>query len=117
MTTKPGNHTFVVYQGATFSELLTWKDENGDPVNLAGYTARMKGKRTGDGGTAINLTTENGGIALGGAAGTITLTIGATDTAALAPGDMNYDLEVVSGGGAVTRLLRGIITVDAEVTA
>jgi hypothetical protein len=56
----------------------------------------------------IELTTGNGRIALGGSAGTITLTISATDTAALTAGRGVYDLELVSGSGIVTRLLQGV---------
>jgi tRNA threonylcarbamoyladenosine modification (KEOPS) complex Pcc1 subunit len=65
---------------------------------------------------ALSLTTENGRIALGGTAGTITLTVSATDTAAVTAGEYVYDIELVSGSGTVTRLLQGCFTVDAEVT-
>jgi hypothetical protein len=65
----------------------------------------------------LTLTTENGGITLGGAAGTITLSATAIVTAALtAPFSGVYDLELVSGGGVVTRLLEGVATVSPEVT-
>jgi hypothetical protein len=53
---------------------------------------------------------------LGGAAGTITLTISATDTAALTSGRGVYDLELVSGSGIVTRLLQGVATISRNVT-
>jgi len=65
--------------------------------------------------TLLSLTTENGGIALGGAAGTITVTATATQTAAVAAGCYVYDLEMVTGA-VVTRLVQGQFTVDAEVT-
>jgi hypothetical protein len=64
----------------------------------------------------IELTTANGRIALGGAAGTITLSISATDTEALTSGRAVYDLELVSGSGIVTRLLQGVATISRNVT-
>ena len=64
----------------------------------------------------LTLTTENGGIALGGSAGTITLTISAAATAALTAASGCYDLELVSGSGLVTRLLQGRVVVSREVT-
>lgn len=64
----------------------------------------------------LELTTENGGITLGGAAGTITVTASATAMAAVASGKYRYDLEVVSSGGVVTRLLEGVFVVSPEVT-
>jgi hypothetical protein len=102
--------------GATFSRVIRWKAD-GANVNLSGYTARMQIRPTAASATTtLSLTTENSRIALGGTAGTITLSISATDTAAIAAGRYVYDLELVSAGGIVTRLLQGIVTVSANVT-
>jgi tRNA threonylcarbamoyladenosine modification (KEOPS) complex Pcc1 subunit len=66
--------------------------------------------------TITTLTTENSRISLGGTAGTVTLTIAATDTANLTPGLYVYDLELVSGAGVVSRIIEGNFKVKAEVT-
>jgi tRNA threonylcarbamoyladenosine modification (KEOPS) complex Pcc1 subunit len=66
--------------------------------------------------TIVELTTENSRIALGGTAGTITLTIPATVTANLTAGLYVYDLELVSGSNVVSRLIEGNFKVKAEVT-
>ena len=63
----------------------------------------------------LELTTANGRITLTNA-GVITLSLTATETAALTAGRYVYDLEMVSSGGQVTRLLEGICTVTPEVT-
>jgi hypothetical protein len=110
------SYDLCVQQGATFRRVITWKAD-GALVNLTGYTARMQIRATAEASTAlIELTTENGRIALGGSAGTITLTISATDTAALTSGRGVYDLELVSGSGIVTRLLQGAVTISRNVT-
>ena len=62
------------------------------------------------------LSTAAGGIALGGSAGTITLTMSATQTAALEPANARYDLLLTSGGGQVTALLAGLIPIRAGVS-
>lgn len=115
---EPGRYDFTIYQGASFDRTFTW--QVGAPatlVNLSGYTGRMQVRAAISSPTTIvELTTSNGRMTLGGAAGTITLAITASDTAALAPGQYVYDLEMVSGGGEVTRLLEGRATVNAEVT-
>jgi hypothetical protein len=109
-------YDILIEQGATFSQVITYKD-NGVAVNLRGYTARMQVRATLEAATAlIELTTANGRIALGGTAGTITLSISATDTEALTAGRGVYDLELVSGGGIVTRLLQGVATISRNVT-
>jgi hypothetical protein len=109
-------YDILIEQGATYSQLITYKD-NGVAVNLTGYTARMQVRATLESAsTLVELTTANSRIALGGTAGTITLTISATDTAALTAGRGVYDLELVSGSGIVTRLLQGVATISRNVT-
>lgn len=109
----PGSLNLTIYQGATFSVTLTWTTD-GSPVNLTGYTADMMVK---NGQTdVVELSTTNGRIALGGSAGTITLTIDADDTAALTPVHADYDLLLTSGTGVVVPLLAGLVTVRESVT-
>jgi len=109
-------YDLLIEQGANFSQVITYK-ENGLAVDLTGYTARLQARATLESAsTLVELTTANSRIALGGAAGTITLTISATDTAALTSGRGVYDLELVSGGGIVTRLLQGVATISRNVT-
>jgi hypothetical protein len=108
----------LIEQGATFRKVLTWKA--GTPavaVNLTGCTARMhmRGVIT-DTVPLITLTTENGGITLGGVAGTIELVITATATAAITWTTAVYDLEIVFASGDVRRLVYGPVTVTPEVT-
>ena len=106
-----------IKQGATFSLTATWKDSTGAAINLTGYTARMQVRLTYDAATTILSLTSGSEITLGGAAGTIDITVSATTTAGLtAPWAGAYDLELVSGGGVVTRLLEGSAIVSPEVT-
>jgi hypothetical protein len=109
-------HDLCIPAGASFSRVIRWKAD-GANVNLTGYSARMQIRPTAASATTtLSLTTENNRIALGGVAGTITLSISATDTAAITAGRYVYDLELVSAGGIVTRLLQGVVTVSANVT-
>jgi hypothetical protein len=69
----------------------------------------------------LELTTENGGITLGDAAGTIDLLINAADWDAMTEWEALdwcnavYDLELVQGT-VVTQLMYGSVTVRQEVT-
>lgn len=117
MTTHPGKYTLYLYQGATFTRTITWKDEGGALVDLTGFAARLHMRETIDSAAAfLTLTTENGGITLGGVAGSITLLASATDTSAITVTQGVYDLELVAGNGTVTRLLEGLVAVVREVT-
>ena len=65
----------------------------------------------------LSLTTENGGIALGGVDGTVDLYLDDGDTEAIKSWQSGkWDLEVVHPGGDVTRLVQGSISVSWEVT-
>jgi hypothetical protein len=108
-------YNFTINQGETFSKLITWRDSAGALINLTGYTARMDLRRKATDTTSLlSLTTANSRIVLGGALGTITLAISATETALLT-GVYVYDLEMVNGSN-VKRLLQGQIEIDLEVT-
>jgi hypothetical protein len=111
-----GKYNIVIEQGATFSLPLTWKTSSGVLFNLTGYTARMQVRQHNEATSPLlTLTTENGGIVLGGAAGTIIVTIAATVTAGLPSGEARYDLELVNGA-IVTRLIEGRATISREIT-
>jgi hypothetical protein len=111
-----GTLDFTIEQGATFNLLLTWKID-GTPVNITNWTARLAARvDVEDSEVILSLTTSNGGITLGGAAGTISLDQTATQTALLPGGTYVYDLELISAVGAVTRLVQGELDISPEVT-
>jgi hypothetical protein len=60
--------------------------------------------------------TAGGQIVLGGTAGTIALTIPASDTAGFSWIRGVYDINLTSSGGIVTRLIQGNVIVSPEVT-
>lgn len=123
----------TIRQGATWTFTFT-KTSGGSPVDLTGYAARMAIRRTVGATLEAYLSSEadaNGGsLALGGAAGTITASMTAAQSAALgsetwsalvpqtiSPEDTyRYDLELVSPAGVVTRELEGRVLLYREVT-
>lgn len=116
MSSVVGILDLVCPAGATFERTLTYK-LNGAAVNLTGWTARMQVRQRHIADTALlDLTTANGGITLGGAAGTISLLATDTQTGALPEGVWRYDLELIDGSGKVKRLVEGSFTVTPQVT-
>lgn len=117
--------TLEMEQGATFSKVWTCRDAAGAAIDLSAYTARMQVRATyASSAVLLDCSTANGKIVLGGAAGTIALTIPAADLAALtipdSPGkppmlNAVFDLELVNGG-TVIRLLQGPCNISREVT-
>ena len=113
-----GYYHFIIEQGATFSQTLTLKDSSGSVINLTGYpSAEMDlRKNQDDSSEVLTLTTANGRITLGGSAGTITLLISNTDTAALTVGDGVYDLELVDSANKVLRIMEGTYSIRGNVS-
>jgi hypothetical protein len=112
---NPAIYNVTMYQGASFDLSLTW-NVNSIPVNLTGYSSRMQVRTSYDASSTVLSLTSGSGITLGGTAGTITVAASAATTAGVSTGQYVYDLEMVSGGSAVTRLIQGTFLVDPEVT-
>lgn len=108
----------AIDQGATFRKRFTWKSGTpAVPVNLTGYTARMQIRAELESAAILaELTTENGGIALGGVTGTIDLYLSHTDTTAYAWDSGVYDIELIAPNGDVLRRIKGSVSVSKEVT-
>ena len=107
-----GIYDIVIDQGADFSIQLELAN-NGSAVNLTGYTARAQLRATPTsselaGSFTINFTDRANGI--------LKMEMTNSTTAGLPPGKYYYDLESVSGGGVVTRLLQGVARVTPNVT-
>lgn len=118
MSAPPVKRSLKIYQGATFRDQITWRaGAPASPVDLTGATARMQARtRIDSPAPLIELTTANGGVVLGGAAGTVTLFLSATQTAAITWTGGVYDLEVTFPSGDVRRLFYGSVAVSPEVT-
>lgn len=111
-----GTYNIVAEQGATFNLNFTIST-SGTVWDLTSYTARMQVRTNVESSsTLLSLTSAAGNIVLGGAAGTVAVTVSASTMAGIIAGSHVYDLEVVSSGGVVTRILEGKFRVKAEVT-
>lgn len=113
-----GLYNIIADQGATFSRTITWTDSARNPINVTGYTARMQVRATLESTqTVLELTTQNNRISLGGALGTVTLTVSAADMTNVSADKYVYDLELVAPTtGVVNRLVQGNFVVRGEVT-
>ena len=110
----------VIEQGATFTHQLQLRDgpDIYSPVkDLTGYTARIQLRSDINSPDVIlELTTENGRIALSPLEGKIQLKLSATETSALDFAKAVYDMEVSSPTGDVTRVIQGNFSLSRQVT-
>jgi hypothetical protein len=126
-----GKYSFTIEQGSTVDFEVTYKDSNGDPVDLTGYQARMQLRPT-PGSSVLYLTLSSSldpcgtGLNISGSrslnpptSGTIGIYISAISSSLLDFDLASYDLEISSGSGncyTVTRLLEGSIKLSKEIT-
>ncbi len=101
----------VIDQGTTFSTDLTLTDENGDALNLNGYSANSQVRKwyTSSNASAVFTTFINVDSSI------ITLSLTANQTNNLVAGRYVYDVEL-NNGATTSRIVEGIITVTPQVT-
>lgn len=102
----------VIDQGTTFSVELDLSDENGDILNLNGYSANAQMRKwyTSSNSlafsTSININT-----------GQVTLSLTANQTGSLTAGRYVYDVELTeNSSNSISRVVEGIVTVTPQVT-
>lgn len=101
----------VIDQGSTYSVNLDLTDENGDVIDLSGYTANSQIRKWYTSSTAAAVFTT----AVNAASGELTLSLTANQTSNLVAGRYVYDVEL-DQGGVISRIVEGIITVTPQVT-
>lgn len=105
-------YNIVIDQGSDWALELVIKDD-GVVRDITGYSARaqMRPTKTSDTLTATFV------CVVTPAAGKVNMSMSATVSAALSPGLFYYDLEIYTAAdAAVSRLIKGTVTLDAEVT-
>lgn len=102
----------TIDQGATFSKTFTIYATDTTVLNLTGYTIRGEMRKAYAASTSQEFTIS----CPEPTTGVVTISLTATQTAALTAGKYVYDVETSSPAGTVSRTLQGNATVTPEVT-
>ena len=112
-----GKKNFEVDQNATFSFIIEYKDNNGNPIDLDGSSAKLQVRDTAGGSKlAFSLTSPNGGIIIDEPNGKLTIKMTPTQTTKLFYPKSSYDIMVTDSNLNKTKLLEGFITLSRSVT-
>jgi hypothetical protein len=112
-----GKKNFEVDQNATFSFIIEYKDNNGNPIDLDGSSAKLQVRDTAGGSKlAFSLTSPNGGIIIDEPNGKLTIKMTPTQTSKLFYPKSSYDIMVTDSNLNKTKLLEGFITLSRSVT-
>jgi hypothetical protein len=104
-----------VNQASNFQFTLIYKDPEGEPINLTGYTVQMDIKSAPGAKKVLASCSIGDGITVDPLQGRIDVNVSAEKTQQIAYPKSAYDL-VISSGGIVTRLLEGWLEVSRAVT-
>jgi hypothetical protein len=112
-----GQKNFEVDQNATFTFIVEYKDNDGDPISLTGASAKLQVRDT-KGGTklAFTLTSPSGGITIDAPNGKLTVRMTPTQTNKLFYPKSSYDLMLTDSNSIKTKLLEGFLTLSRSVT-
>ena len=118
---QAGKYDIIVEQGATWTRVITYKDDAGAVIDLTDWEARMQVRQdytSADPPLAEWTSDPVAGITIDGPAGEITIIIEADESQEWDFRQGVYDLELVqpAPGDDVIRLIKGKFTVDPEVT-
>ena len=134
----------IVQEGETWAFSCVARDASGEPRDLTGHTARAVIADAFGGAAIKELTTENGGVWLGGDSGSLTLVMSAEQTASMRacdileyaaagisdrydrgsvsyrasrPRHLVHDVDVIDQSGVVSRVLTGRMIIYPSATA
>ena len=105
-----------VEQGSDYSTVITYTDDQNNLVNLTGCSTRMQVRQFASSPAARLSLVSPYAMALGGALGTITLSIPAQAISTVPAGQYVYDIELVDTTQKVLKIISGNFVVNAEVT-
>lgn len=128
-----GKYSFVIEQGTTTNFEIAYKDSNGNPIDLTGYSGRMQiasnyasdNTRTVYITLSSSLNADGTGLNFGGSSGinppssgTIGIYISACSSSGFTFNNARYDLEIYSGSSCpyTVRLLEGQVSISNQVT-
>ncbi len=117
----PPKYNIIILKNATFSQEFIYEEENGDPIDLTGCTARVQMRETIESPDPfITIDTEHTGtdgyITLGGVDGTIILTINDVTTENISVDRGVYDLLLIFADLSSKRLVEGSVIIKPGVT-
>ena len=101
----------LIDQGTTFEKVITAKNTAGGNVTISSGTCAGKLRPSHyTSNNVVTLTCEDSGS-------NVTISLTATQTASISPGQYVYDIEYTqSNGSTIERLAEGVITVSASAT-
>lgn len=101
----------VIDKGTTFTEYISYLDNNKNPISLQGYTIAGQMRRSFYSANAVTFSAN----IIDAANGNVSISLTAAETANIRDGRYVYDVEATSNT-TVKRIIEGLVTVYPGVT-
>lgn len=101
----------IIDQGADFSTTINVTDDDGNVIDLTGYTGSAQIRKH-----YTSVTYYSFAVSISPLTGEVELGLSANTSNSMPPGRYVYDCELVDSGGKTSRLIEGIVTVTPQVT-
>jgi len=106
---------FKVVQGDTFAIRVIYKNSNGTPINLSGYSARMDIRNEPSGKILCASINEQSGITITPSTGVLDIQFNPSQTRKFTLPSAAYQLQIRSSNGTQTTILKGYISTSSAV--
>jgi hypothetical protein len=100
-------------QGSDFVSILDLENDDGTLMNLTGFNAYSQFRKSYGSAVAYSFETS---ILAPATNGKLQLKLSGINSSLIKPGRYLYDVEIISGTGVKTRVVEGILTINAEIT-
>lgn len=101
----------IVDQGADYSTSISVTDDNGEAIDLTGYTGAAQMRRH-----YTSVSYYSFDVQITGNQGEVVLSLTANTSNTIPSGRYVYDCELTDGSGKRSRLVEGIVTINPQVT-
>jgi hypothetical protein len=107
----PANYDLLIYRGDYFPMTITMRDNNGNPLDLSGFTPAATIRANHSSGTEYAFEAT-----LPGGPGVVSLVLNSDVSALLTPGSYVWDYQLTDANSNVRTYITGDVTVYDEVT-
>jgi hypothetical protein len=109
--------TRTIKRGDTWQEVITWRDSNGDPIDISGCSIRVHLRSREDDSLAVTAGTTGGEITITNATGGVAAQrVEYTTMRTVTPGKYNCDVELTYTDNTVQSTPTFVVIVEEDVT-
>ena len=107
----------TIKRGDTWQEIITWKDNNGDPIDITGASIRVQLRNREDDSLALTASTSTGEITITNPTGGVaTQRVEYITMRDVEPGKYNCDVEITYSDNTVQSTPTFVVIVEEDIT-